>query len=84
MTDLSVLDLPAVAGFVSKGRRFGYPDCCVAEFCVDFIEMGMPALRRHLQGWDWDDESWRPGFVPCREHMEAETLEGTDGRWLRK
>ena len=45
--------------FTKQGRKFGYPDCCIKQFC---------------ERWSASKEQIRAsagsGFIPCMEHAK--------------
>lgn len=43
----------------SLGIYFGYPNCCITEFCGEIINGRDPSIR-DING---------SGFIPCREHF---------------
>jgi len=42
----------------SLGVYFGYPDCCIQEYCTDILNNRDPGNRR-ING---------KGFIPCTSH----------------
>lgn len=42
----------------SLGKFYGYPECCITEFCNDIVNDRDPSLR-NIDG---------SGFIPCRDH----------------
>ena len=42
----------------SLGIYFGYPKCCITQFCSEIINERDPS-ERNIDG---------SGFIPCREH----------------
>ena len=42
----------------SLGKKYGYPDCCILEYCNDIINNQNPS-DRNING---------SGFIPCKLH----------------
>jgi hypothetical protein len=55
------------------GKRLGYPDCCIREFCEQ-----PPILMRHSKPSKDDHARYKAGcingkftgFIPCKEHAK--------------
>ena len=50
-------------GYVAYGVYYGYPDCCIKEFCELLLRKRKPTIEQILTGKG-------SGFIPCLECCE--------------
>jgi len=61
-------------GFIDEGRKYGYPDCCILFFLVEWFPHVVPGRSRLKANRQWveayraqmDAAGWAGQQIPCR------------------